>query len=93
MTNAIDVTSMFYPSYIGTNITRFGGFYNLSLDLDLSAFDIPDESIWIILYSVKDMTGDSQRTLKFSTNTYIINEQNWDTYTEFASKKNWAISY
>lgn len=45
MTNAIDVTSMFYPFYIGTNITRFGGFYNLSLDLDLSAFDIPDESI------------------------------------------------
>lgn len=45
MTNAINVTTMFSPFYIGTHKTRFGGFYNLSLDLDLSAFDIPDESI------------------------------------------------
>ena len=45
MTNATDVNSML-PTSMGTaNKTRFGGFYNLSLDLDLSALDIPDESI------------------------------------------------
>jgi hypothetical protein len=45
MTNATNVDLMF-PTSMGTaNKTRFGGFYNLSLDLDLSALDIPDESV------------------------------------------------
>jgi hypothetical protein len=39
------------------------------------------------------MTGDSQRTLKFSYNTYNNNEYDWNSYTEFASTKNWALSY
>lgn len=39
------------------------------------------------------MTGDSQRTLKFSQNTYSNNSSNWDAYTSLASKKNWAISF
>ena len=93
LTTATNVNSI-VPSSISTvNKTRFGGFYNLSLDLDLSAFDIPDESVWAILYSVKDMTGDSQRTIKFSYNTYNNNVYDWNSYTEFASKKNWALSY
>lgn len=93
LTNATDVNGI-VPTYMSTvNKTRFGGFYNLSLDIDLSALDIPDESVWAILYSVKDMTGDSQRTIKFSYNTYSNNEYDWNSYTEFASKKNWAISY
>jgi hypothetical protein len=49
--------------------------------------------VWAILYSIKDMTGDSQRTLKFSYNTYSNNEYDWSSYTEFASTKNWALSY
>lgn len=93
MTNATDVSGMFPISMSTVNKTRFGGFYNLSIDLDLSKLDIPDESVWAILYSIKDMTGDSQRTLKFSYNTYSNNSSNWDTYTEFASTKNWALSY
>lgn len=93
MTSATDVTNMFVLTTFGGKKTRFGGFYNLSLDLDLSAFDIPNESMWAILYSVKDMTGDSQRTLKLSYNTYSNNSSNWDAYTEFASTKNWALSY
>lgn len=93
MTSATNVDNMFVLTTFGGKKTSFGGFYNLSLDLDLSAFDIPNESMWAILYSVKDMTGDSQRTLKFSYNTYSNNSSNWDAYTELASKKNWALSY
>lgn len=93
MTNATDVSGMFPSSMSTVNKTRFGGFYNLSIDLDLSNLDIPDESVWAILYSIKNMTGDSQRTLKFSYNTYNNNSSNWNAYTEFASTKNWALSY
>lgn len=45
MTNATDVSGMLPSSMSTVNKTRFGGFYNLSLDIDLSALDIPDESV------------------------------------------------
>lgn len=89
----LDVTKVTTASramYNCRNLTNLGGFFNLSVDLDLSQSTLLTvESLMNVINNLKDLTGDSAQTLTLgATNLAKLT----DEQKAVATNKNWVLA-